>query len=69
MTDLTKPVRRRARAPYGHYQKRIVVILEPGDILAMRLEKQKVVYRAPLAAVFGVLASWHARANKKGKKK
>ena len=62
MTDLLKPVRRRSRDQFAHYRKRIVVSLEPGDVLAMRLERTRTTYRATIAAVFRTLADWHARA-------
>lgn len=39
MTDLDKPVRRRARAPYRG--RRIIVSLEPGDLLGFRLERTR----------------------------
>jgi hypothetical protein len=35
MTELLKPVRRRSRDQFAHYRKRIVVSLEPGDVLAI----------------------------------
>jgi hypothetical protein len=59
MTDLEKTVRRRTRHPFAHYRRRIVVILEPGDILAMRLERTRTPYRAPIAAVYRQLVEWH----------
>ena len=62
MTDLARPVRRRCRDPFAHYRKRLVVSLEPGDVLAMRLERTRTTLRAPLAAVYRTLADWHARA-------
>ncbi|MBI5385078.1 MAG: hypothetical protein HZA90_10370 [Verrucomicrobia bacterium] len=68
MTDLLKPVRRRSRAPFAHYRKRIVVSLEPGDVLAMRLERTRTTYRATIAAVFRTLADWHARAEVRRKR-
>ncbi len=68
MTSLEKPVRRRSRALFGHYRRRIVVILEPGDILAMRLERTRKTYRAPLQNVFRQLAEWHAVAEALRKK-
>lgn len=67
MTDLTKPLRRRSRAPFGHYRRRIVVTLEPGDLLAMRLERTRMTYRASLADVFRQLAAWHAVAERRCK--
>jgi hypothetical protein len=74
MTELERSVRRRTRSPFAHYRKRIVVILEPGDIIAMRLERTRTTYRAPLSAVFRQLADWHAdaelrRKREKGKAK
>ena len=62
MTELTRSVKRRARGPFGHYKKRIVIILEPGDVLAMRLEKSRTIYRAEINDVFRQLAPWHALA-------
>ena len=67
MTELEKTVRRRTRSPFAHYRKRIVVILEPGDILAMRLERTRTTYRAGLPAVFRQLVEWHASAERRRK--
>jgi len=60
MTDLKKPISRRTAKPFAHYARRIVVSLEPGDILAMRLERSTTTFRATLADVYTVLAGWHA---------
>jgi hypothetical protein len=68
MTDLHKTIRRRSRAAFAHYRKRIVVSLEPGDVIGMRLERTRTTYRAPLAAVFRTLADWHARAEARRKR-
>lgn len=65
MTELDKTVRRRSRAPFAHYRRRIVVSLEPGDVLAMRLERTRSTYRAPLATVFRQLVEWHALAEQR----
>ena len=64
MTELEKPVRRRTRFQFAHYRKRIVVILEPGDILAMRLERSRTVFRATLSGVYRQLVEWHASAER-----
>lgn len=69
MTDLDKPVYRRTRLPFAHYRRRIVVALEPGDVLAMRLERTRTTYRAPLSAVYRQLAEWHVLAQKREKQK
>ncbi len=68
MTDLARPVRRRCRDTFAHYRKRIVVSLEPGDVLAMRLERTRTTYRATVAAVFRTLADWHAQAEARRKR-
>jgi hypothetical protein len=39
MTDLNKPVRRRGQLPYRG--RRIVVSLEPGDLIGFRLERTR----------------------------
>ena len=67
MTDLERPVRRRTRLPFAHYRKRIVVILEPGDVVAMRLERTRTVHRAPISAVYRQLVEWHAAAVRREK--
>jgi len=67
MTELQKSVRRRTRNPFAHYRKRIVVSLEAGDILGMRLERMRTTYRALLSAVFRQLADWHASVERRRK--
>jgi hypothetical protein len=62
MTGLHKPIHRRTTAHFAHYRRRIVVTLEPGDVLTMRLERTRTRYQAPLADVFRLLAQWHANA-------
>jgi hypothetical protein len=67
MTELNKPVRRLAREPFGHYQRRIVVILEPVDTLAMELKGSRFTVRAPLASVYRQLVAWHAESERQRK--
>ncbi|MBU6401061.1 MAG: hypothetical protein KGS61_12130 [Verrucomicrobia bacterium] len=68
MTDLDEPVRPRTREAFGHYRRRMIVSLEIGDTLAMRLERSRTVYRASLAAVFRQLADWRAEAEHRTKR-
>jgi len=44
------------------------VSLERGDLLAVRLERTRTTYRAPLDAVFRQLAQWHADAERARKR-
>lgn len=60
MNEITRPLKRRTREPFAHYRRRIVVMLEPGDVLAMRLEGTRTTYSAPIESVFRQLAHWHA---------
>lgn len=41
MTPLSKAVSRRTARPFMHYQRRLVVTLLPGDVLAIRLERER----------------------------
>jgi hypothetical protein len=68
MTELEKSVKRRTRLPFAHYRKRIVVILEPGDCIAMRLEKTRKLYRAPIPSVYRQLVEWHVEAKRREKR-
>ena len=68
MTDLEKTVRRRTRQPFAHYRKRIVVMLEPGDVLAMRLERHRTVFRAPIPNVYRQLVVWNVEAKRREKR-
>jgi hypothetical protein len=67
MTTIEKPTRRKTRHPFAHYGRKIVVSLEPTDILAMRLERTRTTYRASLDDVFRILAQWHANTERKRK--
>ena len=69
MTDLVKTVRRRARSPFAHYRKRIVVILEPGDCVAMRLERSRTVFRAPISALYRQMVEWRVAAIQREKQR
>ena len=41
MTSLSKAVSRRTARPFMHYRRRLVVTLLPGDVLAIRLERER----------------------------
>jgi hypothetical protein len=69
MTELGKAVRRRTRLPFAHYRKRIVVILEPGDCVAMRLERTRTVFRAPISALYRQMVEWHVAAIQREKQR
>ncbi|MCK9253967.1 MAG: hypothetical protein M0P55_14545 [Clostridiales bacterium] len=71
MTNLDKLIRRRTMRPMDNTGRRLVVILEPGDIIGIREERRRAVYRAPLSMVFWMLAKWDAaeRARKRAEER
>jgi len=69
MTDLERIVVRRSRLPFGHYRKRIVMAFEPGDLIAMRLERTRTWFRGTVAGVFQQLVIWHVEAKRREKRK
>jgi hypothetical protein len=48
--------------PFAHFRKRTVVILEPGDARAMRLERTRTMYRVSLPTGFRQLIDGHGSA-------
>ena len=64
MANLVRPVTRRCTLPFLHYGKPLIVTLEPGDVLAMRLEGHRTIRRAPLSQVFIWLCLWAAVSRK-----
>ena len=68
MTDLERPVIRRGRFPFAHYRKRIVMAFEPGDVVAMRLERTRTWYRATVGGVFRQLVTWQVEAKRREKR-
>lgn len=59
MTDLKKRVSRRSIVP--HRGRRIVVTLEPGDLITMREAGRRQSYTEPLAVVFDWMAKREAQ--------
>jgi len=61
MTGLNKIVRRRAnRIHQNLHNRRIIVMLEPGDTIAMRLERRRKVVRASIDKIYWIMAKWDA---------
>lgn len=66
MTDLEKPVTRRC-ATTRDGGKRIVVAMLPGDLLALRRERERKTYYYPIGAVYSLAVKAHVAASKKEK--
>jgi hypothetical protein len=52
MTDLKRIVRRRTSRAFDHHGRRIIVQLEPGDILAMKEERRKTWVRIAIPTLY-----------------
>jgi len=59
-TALKRVVIRKCERPVSHSGKRLVVILEPGDIIGIREECRRTTYKASLERVYWQMAKWHA---------
>ena len=71
VTELRKTIVRRCAEPYDHRRKRLVVALEPGDVISFREERSRKRFTAPLGRVFRQVLMWNIeaeRALKKGAK-
>jgi hypothetical protein len=64
MTRLQEVKRLTCRPPES-IRRRLVVMLEPGDTLAMREQGRRRWYRASLEKVYWVLAKWEAAESRK----
>jgi hypothetical protein len=72
MTPLNKPVVRKTAYPYKHYRTAIVVKLEPGDYIVLRLARQRTEVSIPISHLFDELLYRKARriqAEKQAKRK
>jgi len=63
-TELRKPVTRRTVDTHGHRRRKLIVRLEPGDIIAFREEKCRAWFTAPLSRVFQQVVAWNVYARK-----
>jgi hypothetical protein len=68
MTDLRRPVRRRTVTLCATVRRRLVVALEPGDVLAIREAGRRRWYRAPIGRVFITVAQWNVAAERAARK-
>ena len=59
MTDLKKTVSRRTVAPYSNARRRLVVALMPGDVIAIREERRRKWYVAPVGRVYQQVMEWN----------
>lgn len=58
-TELKKTVTRRCCEPHNHRGKRLVVSLEPGDVICFREERSRHYFSAPLSKVYHQIVRWN----------
>ena len=68
-TELRSTVTRRCAEPHDHRKKRLVVSLEPGDVIGFREERSRKKFIAPLARVYRQVLVWNVEALRAAKKK
>jgi 2-hydroxychromene-2-carboxylate isomerase len=68
MTPLNRPVVRKTAYPYKHYRAPIVVKLQPGDYIVLRLARQRTEVSIPITHLFDELLYRKARAIRAGKR-
>jgi len=61
-TELRSTVTRRCAEPHDHRKKRLVVSLEPGDVISFREERGRKTFSAPLARVYRQVLVWNVDA-------
>jgi hypothetical protein len=49
--------------------KKIIIALEPGDVIALKEERSQTWYRAPISRVFSAVVQWTVNAEKMEAKK
>ena len=67
MTDLNRPVKRRTCRPADLVRRRLVVMLEPGDTLAMREHGRRKIYRRSLERIYLQMVRWQVDEDRRKK--
>jgi len=68
MTDLKKVIRRRTVDEVRAIRRRLVVSLEPGDVISFRELGRRRTYSAPISKVFTHVVRWNVEADRAAKK-
>ena len=68
-TDLRKTVVRRCAEPHDYRGKRLIVALEPGDVISFREERSPNHFSAPLSTVFRQVVRWNIESQSPKKRK
>lgn len=67
--ELRRTVTRRCADPYNHRGRKLVVSLEPGDVISFREERGRTRFSAPLAKVFQQIVRWNVESQPQKRKR
>lgn len=65
----TGRVARRTASPCDHHGRRLIVALEPGDIIAFREERRRKWFRAVISRLYVTVVKWTVDAERTEKRK
>ena len=68
-TELRRVVVRKLAQCCDHRRKRLVVALEPGDVITFREERGRKRFSAPLCRVYRAVVLWNVDAERAARKK
>ena len=67
-TELRRVVVRKLAQCCDHRRKRLVVALEPGDVITFREERSRKRFSAPLCRVYRIVVMWNVDAERAARK-
>jgi hypothetical protein len=67
-TELRRVVVRKLAQCCDHRRKRLVVALEPGDVITFREERSRKRFSAPLCRVYRAVVQWNVDAERAARK-
>lgn len=68
VTELRKTIIRRTLGTFDHRKRRLIVRLEPGDVIGIKEERCHKWFSAPVSRVFHQIVLWNVQAEKAIKK-
>ena len=64
ITELRRTIIRRTAEAFDHRKRRVIVRLEPGDVISMKEERSRKWFSAPINHVYQQIVHWNVLAEK-----
>ena len=64
VTELRRTIIRRTTGSFDHRKRRLIVRLEPGDVISVKEERCHKWFTAPISRVFHQIVQWNVQAEK-----